>query len=65
MPSHPKVATPLAEPDSAPAWTSESSPPQLTPWAKPVLSVYGDVRQLTMGVSPGIGESGHEGTRHN
>lgn len=64
MPSHPKVAVPPAEPDSAPAWTSESSPPQLMPWAKPVLSVYGDVRQLTMGLSLPPGESSNEGTRH-
>lgn len=31
-------------------------------WIKPVLSVYGDVRQLTMGPTPGVGESGGPGT---
>jgi hypothetical protein len=30
-------------------------------WTKPVLVVYGDVRQLTMGPTPGIGESGNPG----
>jgi hypothetical protein len=64
MPSYPKVATPTAEPDSAPAWTSASSAPEAAPWTKPLLSVYGDVRQLTMGVTPGAGESGFELTRH-
>jgi hypothetical protein len=29
------------------------------PWTKPVLSVYGDVRQFTMGPTPGVGESGN------
>ncbi len=65
MLSHPEVATPTAEPDSAPAWTSASSAPQVALWVKPVLSVYGDVRQLTMGLSLPAGESGNEGSRHN
>ncbi len=63
MPSYLKVATPTAETDSAPASTSTSSAPQVAPWAKPVLTVYGDVRQLTMGTSPPAGESGNVGTR--
>lgn len=65
MPSCPKVAIPTAEPDSAPAWTSASSAPQVALWVKPALTVYGDVRQLTMGVSVAPGESGFEGSRHN
>lgn len=28
-------------------------------WTKPVLTVYGDVRELTMGSSPATGESGN------
>ncbi len=32
-------------------------------WAKPVLSAYGDVRALTMGVSNPPGESGNPGAR--
>ena len=64
MPSYPKVAPPTAEPDSAPAWTSASSAPEAAPWIKPLLSVYGDVRQLTMGTSLPPGESGSGGTRH-
>lgn len=28
-----------------------------SPWEKPVLRVYGDVRELTMGTSPATGES--------
>ena len=31
-------------------------------WQKPQLQVYGDVRQLTMGPTPGVGESGGPGT---
>ncbi len=63
MPNHPKVATPTAKPDSAPACTSATSAPEFAPWTKPLLSVYGDVRQLTMGTSPPAGESGNAGTR--
>ena len=28
-------------------------------WTKPVLTAYGDLRQLTMGTSPATGESGN------
>lgn len=28
-------------------------------WQKPVLTVHGDVRELTMGPSPNTGESGN------
>lgn len=63
MLSLPKVASPTAEPDSAPGRTSASSAPSAR-WKKPVLSVYGDVRQLTMGTSLPPGESGSGGTRH-
>ncbi len=63
MLSYAKVASSNAEPDSAPAWTSATSAPEVAPWTKPLLSVYGDVRQLTMGTSLPAGESGSSGTR--
>ncbi len=28
-------------------------------WTRPALTVYGDVRELTLGPSPGMGESGN------
>lgn len=28
-------------------------------WARPALTVHGDLRELTMGPSPGLGESGN------
>lgn len=64
MPSPPKVAVHNAETSTAQAVTCETSAPPAAPWRKPRLCVYGDVRQLTMGVSPGLGESGNELTRH-
>lgn len=30
-------------------------------WQKPQLEVHGDVRQLTMGPTPGVGESANAG----
>ena len=36
---------------------------QHKPYQKPVLVVYGDVRDVTLGPSLGIGESGNAGTR--
>lgn len=31
-------------------------------YAPPRLKTYGDVRDLTLGPTPGLGESGHPGT---
>ena len=58
MLSCPKVETHPAVPESGPAQTSEASEAPRTCWAKPALSAYGDMRQLTMGPSPNPGESG-------
>ena len=46
------------------------TPPSLTPrirrpYAKPVLEVLGDIRDLTMGVSMGMNESGMGSTFKN
>ncbi|MDX1999010.1 MAG: lasso RiPP family leader peptide-containing protein [Thermoanaerobaculia bacterium] len=40
---------------------SPSDPPGSTkkPYSPPQLAVFGDVRDVTMGVSPGVGESGN------
>ncbi len=65
MPSPPKVAAPNAETNHRPSLTFESPARQKASWTKPALVVYGDVRQLTMGISPGLGESGNEQTRHS
>ena len=32
---------------------------QRRPWVRPRLEHYGDVRQLTLGPTPGVGESGN------
>jgi hypothetical protein len=32
-------------------------------WTRPTLTVYGDLRQLTMGPSPALGESGNPALR--
>lgn len=40
----------------------DASTPPTSAWTKPVLSVYGDVRRLTMGPTPNVGESGSPGT---
>lgn len=58
MPNCPKVVIPLAAPESGPARTSAAAEAQVATWIKPVLVAYGDVRQLTMGVSTGVAESG-------
>ena len=41
------------------------SPPAAPAWERPRLVVHGDLRQLTMGGSPGLNESGNEGSRRN
>ena len=58
MPSRPQVGVPHTQPAPGPALTSNASASRAPLWTKPVLSVYGDVRQLTMGLSPGVTESG-------
>ena len=35
---------------------------ELRPYTSPTLTAYGDVRSLTLGGSPGVGESGNEFT---
>lgn len=54
-----KVALPLPQPAPGSGRTSEAAAPQGVRWTKPTLLVYGDIRQLTMGPSPGTGESGN------
>ena len=51
MLSCPKVETPPAEPESGLAQTSGAAEAQVPVWTKPTLLAYGDVRQLTMGVT--------------
>ena len=38
-------------------------PKQRRPYTKPQLEVYGNIRELTHGGSPGTGDSGSPGTR--
>lgn len=42
-----------------------ASPPRAPkrPWMRPRLTAFGDLRSLTMGASPGVGESGGAGIR--
>lgn len=58
MLSCPKAKTHFAVPESGPAPTTEATEAPRTSWARPELSAYGDMRQLTMGPSPNPGESG-------
>lgn len=37
----------------------------LPSYQKPVLHCYGDVRDITLGPTPGLGESGNEFTMRN
>lgn len=44
---------------SAPELVPAERPPSRRPlWAQPTLVVHGDLRELTMGPTPGGGESG-------
>ena len=54
----PKVETSPAVPESGSAQTCRVIEAQTSTWMKPALVAYGDVRQLTMGVSTGVAESG-------
>ena len=54
MSTCPKAEAPLAPTTSS----AQEEIASLETWTKPVLTVYGDVRQLTMGPTPGTGESG-------
>ena len=60
----PQVETTPAMPESGPALTSGASEAQVPVWTKPTLLAYGDVRQLTMGVTTLTGESGTSTTHH-
>ncbi|MEO7795193.1 MAG: hypothetical protein ABIV06_10505 [Thermoanaerobaculia bacterium] len=61
-PSLTQVEIPSAQPPSGPELACAGVAPQGTRWTKPILTVYGDVRQLTMGPTPSSGESGNPGT---
>lgn len=63
MSNSPQVEIPIAPPQAGTAQTSALET-ALAPlcWEKPVLSDFGDVRALTMGTSPGTGESGNPAT---
>lgn len=62
MQNRPQAHDAAVQPDAGPVRVSGPATPG-APWEKPVLSVHGDVRQLTMGVSTPPGESGNEGSR--
>ncbi|MEO7974691.1 MAG: lasso RiPP family leader peptide-containing protein [Thermoanaerobaculia bacterium] len=62
MPNRPDASSPVP-PDSAPVPDGSACSGAVLRWTKPVLSVHGDVRELTMGVSNPPGESGNEGSR--
>lgn len=51
----------LAQADRAALAERAEAEVRLAPpsWQKPVLTVHGDVRELTMGPSPNSGESGN------
>jgi hypothetical protein len=57
-----KVALAYAQPVPGLAPTSDDLAPPASSWSTPRLTAYGDVRQLTMGVSPGINDSNNPGT---
>ena len=40
-----------------------SEPRRRATWTPPRLVAYGDLRELTMGPTPGVGESGPSGVR--
>lgn len=50
-----------------PAESSEPRPQAPTPrepYVRPKLTPFGDVREVTLGGSPGVGDSVNPGTRH-
>ena len=50
-----------------PAASSEPRPQGPTPrepYVRPKLTPFGDVREVTLGGSPGVGDSINPGTRH-
>jgi hypothetical protein len=47
------------------AETTAAGAPPRAPWVRPRLDILGDVRDLTMGGSPGVFESNNPGTRRN
>jgi hypothetical protein len=57
MPRVPNAAPPAVEPTGGPAKDFEARS-RAACWTKPVLTVHGDVRALTMGPTPGLDESG-------
>jgi hypothetical protein len=64
MPNRQPVEIPADAPTSRSASSADRSSGSRSRWSKPVLTVYGDVRQLTMGLSNPPGESGNPGARH-
>lgn len=54
---------PRARPHSEPAAGARTA--RRAPWKQPRLETFGDLRQLTMGLSLPAGESGNPGTRHD
>ncbi|MEO8277850.1 MAG: hypothetical protein ABI639_16670 [Thermoanaerobaculia bacterium] len=63
MQSRPNVEDASAKPVPGAAQTSGAAVSLAPEWKKPLLSIYGDVRQLTMGASPTTGESGNPAFR--
>lgn len=55
MSTRPKAEAPAASTPSSVQKVVAST----RPWSRPELIVYGDIRQLTMGPTPGVGESGN------
>ena len=58
MQSFSKAGNPPAEPEPRLAQTPEAIEAQVPVWEKPTLLTYGDIRQLTMGATGGVAESG-------
>jgi hypothetical protein len=59
MRNGPKVDDPTVPPNLGAVQFSETSmTPSPRPWERPLLTAFGDLRELTMGTSPATGESG-------
>ncbi len=65
MLKRPTPDIPTAVTESGSAMTSEVDAAPATSWTKPALVAFGDIRQLTMGVTPGVLESGGSTSRHD
>jgi hypothetical protein len=53
------------EPERTPKSADGSGDRTRRTWTRPTLTIHGDLRQLTMGPSPGVGESANPLTFRN